>query len=498
MEVFGDGTQEIGDFSVELQFNLNFMKSLHASLFLAAACCGTAIAADDWTALFNGKDLDGWTQRGGKAKYAVEDGTIVGTSTLQTANTFLCTDKDYGDFILEYEFKVDPQLNSGVQIRSSSLSEPAEIEWQGKKIKIPADRVHGYQIEIDPNPVQNRWWSAGIYDEGRRGWLYPGALGGEAKEFTDQGRKIFKQEDWNKVRVEAVGDSITTTLNGTPCAAIKDSMTLSGFIGLQVHSIGNDKAKDGTQVRWRNLRIQEVNQADKKGDEAAASSAADNSLTAAEVAGGWEMLWDGESTEGWRSIRNEEFPKAGWKMNDGILTINETGGAESAAAGDIITRKKYADFELSVDFKITPGANSGIKIFVDPALNKGPGSAIGPEFQILDDVRHPDAKLGRNGNRTIGSLYDLIAAPADKNVKPIGQWNTAHILAEGNSVTFSLNGEKTVKFERGTSQWRDLVAGSKFAKWPAFGELPTGHILLQDHGNQVSFKNIKIREISKD
>ncbi len=231
---------------------------LFRNTFLLIAACGTAMASDGWTDLFNGKDLEGWVQRGGKATYVVEDGCIVGTSTLNTPNTFLCTGRDYGDFILEYEFKVDPKLNSGVQFRSRSFPTPTEVEWKGKKITVPANRVHGYQAEIDPNPKQNRWWSAGIYEEARRGWLFPGALGGDAKAFTDQGRKIFKQNDWNHVRIEAIGDSIKTTLNGTPCAAIKDSMTLSGFIALQVHSIGTDKERDGTKVLWRKLRIQEV------------------------------------------------------------------------------------------------------------------------------------------------------------------------------------------------------------------------------------------------
>ena len=454
------------------------------TLIFWTAACGACVAAEAWTPLFNGKDLNGWIKRGGNATYAAEDGNIVGTSTLNTPNTFLCTPRDYSDFILEYEFKIDPKLNSGVQIRSQSLPTEVEIESGGKKIKVPAGRVHGYQIEIDPEPAQDRWWSAGIYEESGRGWLYPGLLGGEKKAYTDQGRKIFKQGEWNKVRVEAIGASLKTTLNGTPCAAIKDSRVAAGFIGLQVHGIGKDQSKNGTQVRWRNLRIQEI-------QPTAASTP--NTLTAEEKAAGWRLLWDGKTTDGWRSARSQEFPKAGWEIKDGMLVINETGGAESAAAGDIITREKFSDFELQLHFKITPGANSGIKIFVDPALNKGEGSSIGPEFQILDDVRHPDAKLGRDGNRTIGSLYDLITAPADKKVNPIGEWNHARILSRGKHVTFWLNGAKTVEFERGSKAWKDLVANSKYKVWPAFGELAEGHILLQDHGNQVFFQNIKIR-----
>ena len=455
------------------------------STFLLISACSTIMAAEFGTALFNGKDLDGWVKRGGKAEYKIEDGAIVGTSALNTPNTFLCTGRDYSDFILEYEFKVDPLLNSGVQIRSNSLDEKIEGTWQGKKVTIDAGRVHGYQIEIDPDPKKDRWWSAGIYDEARRGWLYPGALGGEAKAFTEQGRKIFKQGDWNKVRVEAIGDSIKTTLNGTACASIKDSLTKSGFIGLQVHGIGKDKDKDGTQVRWRNLRIQEV------------AAPAANTLSAEEMAAGWSLLWDGKTSEGWRSVRRPDFPTKGWEIRDGVLIINETGGAESASAGDIITKAKYSNFELQLDFKITPGANSGIKTFVDPELNKGPGSAIGPEFQILDDERHPDAKLGRDGNRTIGSLYDMKTAPATKKVMPVGEWNHARILSDNKRLTYWLNGEKTIDIERGGKEWRDLVAISKYKIWPNFGELPEGHILLQDHGNQVFYRNIKIHDFSK-
>lgn len=443
--------------------------------------------------LFNGKDLTGWVQRGGKATYKIEDGCIVGTSTLNTENTFLCTARDYSDFILEYEFKVDPRLNSGVQIRSQCFDAPKEITWEGKTIKIPANRVHGYQIEIDPDPKKDRWWAAGIFDEARRGWLYPGSLGGDGKEFGDQGRKIFKQGDWNKVRVEAIGDSIKTTLNGTPCASIKDSLTPSGFIALQVHAIGKSKEVEGSQVRWRNLKIEEVAAT----TTSTATPDESNRLTAEEKAAGWILLWDGKTSTGWKSANRPEFPTSGWKMENGILSINETGGAESAAAGDIITTEKYSDFELSLDFKITPGANSGIKLFVDPALNKKGGSSIGPEFQILDDALHPDAKKGRDGNRTIGSLYDMKTAPATKKVNPVGEWNNARILSKGMHITFWLNGAQTIDIERGSKEWRDLVAMSKYKVWPNFGELPEGHILLQDHGNHVFYQNIKLRDFSK-
>jgi Domain of Unknown Function (DUF1080). len=217
------------------------------------------VAAPAAVDLFNGRDFSGWVKRGGEANYAVENGEIVGTTVANTSNTFLCTEKTYGDFVLEYEFKVDPRLNSGVQIRSLCYDQPTQFEWEGKTYDIRAGRVHGYQVEIDPDVERKRMWTAGIYEEGRRGWLYPrGAKSEEAKAFTERGLRIFKQGDWNHVRVEAIGDSIKTWLNGTLCADLKDAATARGFIALQVHSVGKDESKVGTQVRWRNLKITEL------------------------------------------------------------------------------------------------------------------------------------------------------------------------------------------------------------------------------------------------
>lgn len=230
-----------------------------------------------------------------------------------------------------------------------------------------------------------------------------------------------------------------------------------------------------------------------------------NTLTADEAKAGWRLLWDGKTSEGWRSAKSENFPTRGWVMKGGVLTVHDNSGEESAGGGDIITRRRYSDFELVADFKITPGANSGIKIFVQPNLSPIDkktgvktvvGSAIGCEFQILDDARHPDAKLGKDGNRTIGSLYDLIPAPADKKVAPVGEWNHARILSRGKHVEFWLNGHKTVEFDRGSERFRKFVGESKFKSIPDFGEWADGHILLQDHGNEVSYRNLKIRELS--
>ncbi|NWK56138.1 DUF1080 domain-containing protein [Verrucomicrobiaceae bacterium N1E253] len=461
------------------------------AIALMSLAGATALSAADgaWVNLFNGKDFTGWTQKGGKATYTVENGTIVGHSVTKTPNTFMCTEKLYGNFILEYEFKVDPRLNSGVQIRSNCYEKTKTYTWQGKNIKVPPGRVHGYQVEIDPDPKRARFWSAGIYDEARRGWLCPGKLGGDGKAFTKQGAESFKPEAWNKVRVEAVGSSIRTWLNGVPRASIQDDLTPKGFIGLQVHGIGNNKAIEGTTVAWRNLRIKELE-----------PGSGDNSLSADEIQKGWILLWDGTSTDGWRGAKLDTFPKSGWTIKDGVLTVLESGGAESAKGGDIVTMQRYARFDLTLDFKITPGANSGVKYFCQPNLNPitgggavaKTGSAIGLESQILDDAKHPDAKKGRDGNRTMSSLYDLITADAGKQPKPVGEWNQMRVVTDGKHVEHWLNGKKVVSYDRGTPEFKEIVAKSKYRKVPGFGEWPDGHILLQDHGNTVHFRNVKL------
>ncbi len=191
----------------------------------------TVAPTNEKTHLFDGQTLAGWTQRGGHADYRVEDGCIVGSTRPNQANSFLCTTRDFADFDLEFDFKVDPALNSGVQFRS--LSSP---DYQN-------GRVHGYQFEIDPS---ERAWTAGIYDEGRAGWL------NDLKN-NRPAQLAFKQNDWNHARLLAVGDHIQTWLNGVPAADLHDATTASGFIALQVHAVG-DRA-DPLEIRWKNLRI---------------------------------------------------------------------------------------------------------------------------------------------------------------------------------------------------------------------------------------------------
>jgi hypothetical protein len=219
---------------------------------------------------------------------------------------------------------------------------------------------------------------------------------------------------------------------------------------------------------------------------------APNTLTAAERTAGWKLLFDGRTMDGWRGAYMDKLPARGWEVRDGILSIQESGGGEAAFGGDIVTLDEYSDFELLVDFRLTPGANSGIKYFVIEEQPRTPGSAKGLEYQLLDDAGHPDAKLGIRGNRTCASLYDLIPA-ANKPPVTIGEWNQARILVKGTHVEHWLNGVKVLAFERGGPEFLAHKAESKFKDIPGFGEYARGRILLQDHGNRVSFRNIKIR-----
>ena len=218
-----------------------------------------------------------------------------------------------------------------------------------------------------------------------------------------------------------------------------------------------------------------------------------NKLTADEVKDGWKLLYNGQNFDGWRGAGMKQFPTKGWHITtDHSLEVESAEGKEAANGGDIVTLDNYSFFDLKFDFKYSPGANSGVKYFVTESY-KTSGSAIGLEYQILDDELHPDAKLGRDGNRTLSSLYDLIPANKDKKVKIATAWNSGRILVNGSHVEHWLNGYKVLEYERGSQAFRDLVKISKYRVFPDFGGAKAGHILLQDHGGKVDFRDIKIK-----
>jgi hypothetical protein len=229
---------------------MNPLKHLLASCISATLFLSQAAESGEsgFSALFDGASLAGWEQHSGTAEYRVENGAIIGKTVPDTGNSFLCTSRKFANFILELEFKVDPSMNSGIQFRSNYYTRETEVEINGKKKKFPADRVHGYQYEIDPSP---RAYTGGVYDEGRRGWLF------DLKN-NEAARKAFKQGEWNLARIECSGGSIRTFINGVPAADFSDDLTREGVIALQVHGIGKKKEAVGKEVMWRNIRIKEL------------------------------------------------------------------------------------------------------------------------------------------------------------------------------------------------------------------------------------------------
>ena len=459
------------------------MKSILSLVFIAFFCAATLLSAAQngnasfQTSLFDGKTLNGWKKVAGSADYKVEDGMIVGRTVTSSPNTFLISDKQYSDFVLELEVKIeDTTSNSGIQFRSHY--DPSGHEGKGK--------VYGYQYELDPS---SRRWTAGIYDEGRRDWLYPLSLHSAAQN-------AFKLGEWNKVKIECIGNETKTWINNVPAAYMVDTMDTKGVIALQVHSIGDNTKLAGEKIYWKNIRI-------RTGDIAPSPFPNDvyvlnnipNYLCSYEKQSGWKLLFDGRDSKGWRSVYGDSFPTVEWQVKDGLITVLSSAGKEGGTAGDVITNDKYSAFDISFQFKLTPGANSGLKYFVTLAEDAHGGSAIGLEYQVLDDSLHPDAKLGRDGDRTLASLYDLIPAKKEKRfIHQPGEWNTGRIIVyPNNHVEHYLNGIKVLEYERGSKAFEDLVAISKYKVWNHFGEAREGHILLQDHGNEVSYRSIKIK-----
>ncbi|MCH2024275.1 MAG: DUF1080 domain-containing protein [Verrucomicrobiales bacterium] len=392
------------------------MKTLQiivAFAFIISPICGADEAK--WTSLFDGKSLKGWNQKGGKAKYSVEENCIVGRTVPRTPNSFLCTDKKYGDFILEYEFKIDPRLNSGVQIRSQENQN---------------GRVYGYQVEIDPDTDRNRMWTAGIYDEGRRGWL-------NDLSKNEAARKAFKPNEWNNIKVRAVGDSIRTWLNGVPAADLVDSMTQSGFIGLQVHGIGN-KADGPYEVRWKNIKIQDLGIHE------------------------WKPIFDGKTLNGWRAL-----PGGTWTVKDG--TILGKSPREERRHGILLTEKQFKDFTVKANFRVNSG-DSGFYFRCEPV--KGGVSVHG--FQVEVDYSQETGGLYETGGRGWVIKPNQKEIPK-KKYKP-GEWTDLSLSAHDGRIVVHINGQKTAE-----------LINDKGRK--------SGHIGLQLHGGDtmdVEFKNISI------
>lgn len=384
-----------------------------------------------FVSLYNGKNLDGWTPLGGHCTFEAKSDAIVGTTVPGSPSTYLSTTKDdYSDFIFTAELKWEVDGNSGIMFRAQSKP--------GDKGEI----VYGPQAEME-GFSQDRGWSGGIYGQSAGGWLYPMWLDAHKKV-----RKALKQDDWNRITIKAVGDTIKTWVNGIPAAHYQTDKYFQGFFSLQVHS-----GKQGT-IHFRNIKVKELNKEK-----------------------GFTNLFENGDFSAWTKTGGGPVGE-GWTIENGV--INRSG----LRPGGINTKKDdYKNFDLRFDWKISVGGNSGVKYRAHDGL--------GLEYQILDDERHKDNQIP--SHRT-ASLYDLLPAPEDKPYKPAGQWNTGRIVAKGNHIEHWLNGKKILEIEYGSKDWKKRFNASKYSKREGFGNW-TGSIHLQDHADEVWYRNVRIKEL---
>lgn len=380
-------------------------------LAIVAGAQVRAADASEWLYPFNENDFDGWTQRGGKAKYEVRDGIIVGTTVPRSRNSFLCTNRDYADFIFEVEYKVDPKMNSGIQVRSASI--PSYHNGV----------VHGYQVEIDPS---DRAWSGGIYDESRRGWI-------NDLKGNDPARKAFRQNEWNHYRIEAIGDHIRTFVNGVPAADLRDSVSLTGFIALQVHGTNSEEPME---ISWRNLRIQDLGSHE------------------------WKPLFDGVSLKGW-----EPRPGGEWVVDSGVIR----GVSQQAEKrhGLLMSRETFGDFTVRLKFNVSKG-DSGFYFRSEPVQG-----AVGVNgFQVEIDTSYETGGLYETGGRAW-----VVQHPAEEKTRwyKKGEWNDLTVSAHARHTVVRMNGRKSAELNDDPGRTE-------------------GRFALQLHGGQdmlVEFKNIE-------
>jgi hypothetical protein len=431
-------------------------------LSLIALCIPTSpLHADEvgtWKSLFDGKTLTGWERHGGKATYMVEDGVIVGTSVPNTPNTFLCTERAYGDFVLEYEYFPHPTLNCGVQFRS--------------QIREKNDRVWGYQCEIDPS---DRKWSAGIYHEAGRGWLYPVE--------SANAQAAFKPGVWNQVRIVCHGPNIQTTLNGVRVSELVDDGEREGIVGLQVHGVGKNPTP--MQIKWRNLRIMELPASDASALlEGKAETLGQRAPRGADV-----LLAPGTDLSAWQ-LRPEKVP---WMSKYEAGNLQWTVDAEQgiaiplAKAGSMDSKKAYRSHRIHVEFRTPPMTDAEPR--PEASGNSGVYLQGRYELQICNSFGLAAA------DNLCGGLYRLRAPDVNAAKKP-GAWQAYDIVF----IPARFEDDEKVSNARFSAklngQWihRNIEISGATGSGDKETALP-GPLRLQEHQHPVAFRNTWVVDI---
>nr|WP_295924261.1 DUF1080 domain-containing protein [uncultured Dyadobacter sp.] len=424
---------------------------LGVAMLAAASQPALAQKADgDWEMLFNGKDLAGWKHLNGNHKIEVKDGMIVGTTVPGEPNGFLCTEREFGDFILELEVSIDTTMNnSGIQFRSLS-----NIDYLNY-------RLHGYQMEVDPKPQR---WSGSIYDEARRGWLY-------TTELNLPSKTAFKNNAWNHYRIECFGTSNRTWVNGVPVSHLIDDETVKGMIGLQLHSNNpNDPIPPGDhQIRFKNIRIKTKNIQPSPPDDVFIVNLIPNDLSGAEKRAGYSLLFDGKTANGLSGAGNAKFPDSDWVIQNGTLTIKESKRKEKKS---VFLKSPYAAFELKFEFRLAEGADSGVKY----QLVEAGENSEGLEFQIQDDMLPGNVPRGTDLT-ALGSINGVAASKQTIfSKRRIGTWSNAMIrVYPDGRVEHWINGFKMLEHK--------VKSQDK------------GFLMLENKGLSVSYRSIKIKEL---